>query len=177
MGTERLSSPTARRRAVGIAIGATVVLVVLVVGLTFANSVGAARVAGNASDLHWTNATLGTGALTRAAVVQATTFSELAGSGLVTPDDLSAAMGEARDARDRLAELLEASGWSDSTAALTHFLARMDEALAHLDNGDVRATIDTRSLYAAALDWLGGDAQLSDDVLAGSFDRHDIVHA
>ena len=71
MGTERLSSPTARRRAVGIAIGATLVLVVLVVGLTFANSVGAARVAGNASDLHWTNATLGTGALTRAASILA----------------------------------------------------------------------------------------------------------
>ena len=52
-----------------------------------------------------------------------------------------------------------------------------DADLAHLDNGDVRSTIDTRSLYAAALDWLGGDPQLSDDVLAGSFDRHDIVHA
>jgi len=32
-------------------------------------------------------------------------------------------------------------------------------------------------LYAAALDWLGGDAQLSDDVLAEPFDRHDIVRA
>ncbi|HWL50599.1 MAG TPA: histidine kinase dimerization/phospho-acceptor domain-containing protein, partial [Acidimicrobiia bacterium] len=134
---ERLTNPTVRRRAVGIAIGLTLVLVVLVVGLTFANSVGAARVAGNASDLHWTNATLGTGALTRAAVVQATTFSELAGSDLVTQDDLAAAMGEARDARDRLAELLDASGSSASTASLTHFLARVDEALADLDDGDI----------------------------------------
>ncbi len=140
MGTDRLSSPTARRRAVGIAIGATLLLVVLVVGLTFANSVGAARVAGNASDLHWTNATLGTGALTRAAMVQATTFSELAVSGLVTKDDLAVAMGEARDARDRLAELLDASGTSASTAALTHFLARIDEALADLDEGDFAAS-------------------------------------
>jgi signal transduction histidine kinase len=136
MGTERFSSPTARRRAAGIAIGVTLVLVVLVVGLTFANSVGAARVAANAADLHWTNATLGTGALTRAAVVQATTFSELADSGLVTQDDLSAAMGEARDARDRLAELLDTSGHSASTASLTHFLARVDEAIADLEAGD-----------------------------------------
>ncbi len=136
MGTERLTSPMARRRAVGIAIGATLVLGVLVVGLTFANSVGAARVATNAADLHWTNATLGTGALTRAAVVQATTFSELADSGLVTQDDLSTAMNEARDARDRLAELLDAAGSSASTASLTHFLARVDEAIADLEAGD-----------------------------------------
>ena len=136
MGTERLTSSMARRRAVGIAIGATLVLVVLVVGLTFANSVGAARVAGNAADLHWTNAALGTGALTRAAVVQATTFSELAESELVTREDLSAAMGEARDARDRLAELLDAGGTSASSASLTHFLGRMDAAISDLQGGD-----------------------------------------
>ena len=136
MGTERLTSPTARRRAVGIAIGATLVLVVLVVGLTFANSIGAARVAANAADLHWTNATVGTGALTRAALVQATTFSELAESGLVTQDDLLAAMEEARDARNRLAELLDAAGNSASSASLTHYLARVDEAIADLEAGD-----------------------------------------
>ena len=50
-----------------------------------------------------------------------------------------------------------------------------DADLAHLDNGDVRSTIDTRSLYAAALDWLGGDPHLTDDVLAGSFDRHTLI--
>jgi uncharacterized protein (DUF1501 family) len=50
-----------------------------------------------------------------------------------------------------------------------------DADLAHLNNGDVRSTIDTRTLYAAALDWLSADAQLSDDVLAGAFDRHDLL--
>lgn len=50
-----------------------------------------------------------------------------------------------------------------------------DADLTRLDDGDVRSTIDTRSLYAAALDWLGDDAQLTDDVLAGSFDRFGIV--
>src|SRR5262245_61629684 len=103
MGTDR--SPKTRRRAVGAAIGATMALVVVVLRLTCANSGGAARVAANAEDLHRANATLGTAALTRAAVVQATTFTELAASDLVTPADVDAALAEATDARDRLTEL------------------------------------------------------------------------
>jgi uncharacterized protein (DUF1501 family) len=39
--------------------------------------------------------------------------------------------------------------------------------LAHLDDGDVAAQIDARSLYAAALDWLGGPAE---EILQGRFD-------
>jgi signal transduction histidine kinase len=109
---------------------------VLVVALAFANSVGAARVADNAQDLHWANASLGTAALTRAALVQATTFSELASSDLVTDDDLDAALGEARDARRRLGELRDDAGERPSLASLTHFLARVDEALAALNEGD-----------------------------------------
>lgn len=135
MGTDRSLSPKARRRAVGVAIGVTVLLVVLVLGLAFANSVGAARVAANAEELHRANATLGTAALTRAAVVQATTFTELAAGDLVTPDDLTAAMVEAEDARDRLAELLDGSD-SEISAPLTHFLARIEEALAALAADD-----------------------------------------
>jgi signal transduction histidine kinase len=119
-----------------VAIGATVVLVVLVLGLAFANSVGASRVAANAAQLHRANATLGTAALTRAAVVQATTFTELAAGDLVTPDDLTAAMSEAHDARDRLALLLAGTETDDSTAALDEFLDRIDVALAALDARD-----------------------------------------
>jgi signal transduction histidine kinase len=134
MGTDRSLSPKARRRAVGVAIGVTLVLVVLALGLAFANSVGASRVAANAEQLHRANATLGTSALTRAAVVQATTFTELAATDLVTADDLTAAMAEATDARDRLAGLQDAA--SISAAPLTHFLARIDQALAALQAGD-----------------------------------------
>ena len=136
MGTERPIGPASRKRAIGVAIGATSILVVLVVALAFANSVGAARVADNAQDLHWANASLGTAALTRAALVQATTFSELASSDLVTEDDLDAALGEARDARQRLVELRDDAGQSSSLAALTHFLARVDEAMAALNERD-----------------------------------------
>jgi uncharacterized protein (DUF1501 family) len=41
-----------------------------------------------------------------------------------------------------------------------------------LDDGDVRATLDVRSLYAVALDWLDGP---TDDVLGGAFDRYALV--
>ncbi len=47
--------------------------------------------------------------------------------------------------------------------------------LAHLDEGDVPIAVDTRSLYAAALDWLCGDTQLTDDILGGSFDRLGLI--
>jgi uncharacterized protein (DUF1501 family) len=44
--------------------------------------------------------------------------------------------------------------------------------LAHLADGDVPASIDTRSLYAVALDWLGGP---TDEVLGKSFDRYGVL--
>lgn len=44
--------------------------------------------------------------------------------------------------------------------------------LADLDEGDLRPEIDTRSLYAAALDWLDGP---TDEILGGHYDRHSLV--
>jgi uncharacterized protein (DUF1501 family) len=44
--------------------------------------------------------------------------------------------------------------------------------LGALDDGDVAAQIDTRSLYTAALDWLGGPA---DEVLGGKFDPLGVI--
>ena len=139
MGTERPIGPTTRRRAAMVATGTALILAVLVVGLAFANSVGASRVAQNATELHWANATLGTAALTRAALVQATTFAELADTGLVTSDDLAAAMVEARDAGDRLTELRDSAGGSPSLASLIHFVARVDQVTADLERGDLAA--------------------------------------
>jgi signal transduction histidine kinase len=113
-----------------------------VVGLAFANSVGAARVAANAEDLHWTNASLGTAALGRAALVQATTFTELADTGLVTEADLAAAMSEAEDAAQRLGELRDLGGSQVSTALLTHFLAGAEDVIGILAAGDFGAAKD-----------------------------------
>ncbi|HEX5694841.1 MAG TPA: histidine kinase dimerization/phospho-acceptor domain-containing protein, partial [Acidimicrobiia bacterium] len=117
----------------------TLLLVVLVVGLAFANSVGASRVASNARDLHWTNAALGTAALTRAALVQATTYSELESTGLATREDLDAALEEALDARDRLTELRDSGGTNTAVADLTHFLAKVGVATTALEDGDFGA--------------------------------------
>ena len=44
--------------------------------------------------------------------------------------------------------------------------------LGALDDGDIAAQIDTRSLYTAALDWLGGPA---DVVLGGKFDALGVI--
>ncbi len=46
--------------------------------------------------------------------------------------------------------------------------------LDHLVDGDLPATVDTRSVYAAALDWLGGP---TDDLLDGSHDRLGLLSA
>ncbi len=44
--------------------------------------------------------------------------------------------------------------------------------LGALDEGDLAVGIDTRSMYAAALDWLGGP---TDELLGDTYDRHGLV--
>ena len=142
MGTVSITRPTGQRRSAGIAVGVTLLLVVFVVGLAFANSISASRVTDNARALHWANSSLGTAALTRAALVQAATFAELAESDLVTADDLAAAMTEARAARGRLESLQDVGAESVSVAPLTHYLGAVDATLVALDSGDIAAAKD-----------------------------------
>ena len=149
MGTVLITRPTGQRRSAGIAIGVTLLLVAFVVGLAFANSISAGRVTDNARALHWTNSSLGTAALTRAALVQAATFAELSASDLVTADDLAAAMTEARDARDRLDVLQDVGGDSVSAASLTHYLGSVEATLLALDSGS----------YATAKDLIVSDVE------------------
>jgi len=47
-----------------------------------------------------------------------------------------------------------------------------DLGLGALVDGDVPISIDTRSLYSVALDWLGGP---TDTVLGGTFDRYGVL--
>jgi signal transduction histidine kinase len=139
MGTVVVSEKSGRRRTVGVAVGVTLLLVVFVVGLSFANSIGAGRVATNAFGLHWANASLGSSALTRAALVQAATFVELEATDQVTPDDVDAALAEATDARDHLESLHSIGEESVSAAPLAHFLSPVDAAIAALEKGDYEA--------------------------------------
>lgn len=142
MGTVRITRPTGNRRSAGIAVGVTLFLVVFVVGLAFANSISASRVTDNARALHWANSSLGTSALTRAALVQAATFAELEEANLVTADDFAAAMTEARGARERLDALQELSGASVSAASLTHYLSSVDATIEALDSGGIGGAKD-----------------------------------
>ena len=73
-----------------------------------------------------------------------------------------------------------ASGGTDHGTGGVHFLAGRglngqivgDADLAALQAGDVRAAIDSRSLFAVALDWLGGP---TDEILGGAYDRYDLL--
>jgi len=49
--------------------------------------------------------------------------------------------------------------------------------LGSLDQGDLKSTIDSRSLYANAIDWLSGPNGPADEILGGTFDRYGLVTA
>ncbi len=129
--------PGIRNRTIAMAVGASLLLVLFVAGLAFANSIGAARVAENARSLHWANATLGTSSLTRAALVQAVTFAGLADQSLVTDEDLVYATTQVVASYDELRGLEEIAGASQSSAYLTHFLAEASMVMTALGEGSV----------------------------------------
>jgi len=137
MGMEKPARHDARKRTVAMAVGVSLLLVLFVAGLAFANSIGAARVAENARSLHWANATLGTSSLTRAALVQAVTFVELEQQGLVTDEDVAYATAQVVASYDELKQLEEIAGASPSSTDLTHFMAEVGSAMTALDEGSV----------------------------------------
>ncbi len=128
---------TIGKRTVAMAVGASLLLVLFVAGLAFANSVGAARVAENARSLHWANATLGTSSLTRAALVQAVTFVELEDQGLVTDEDVAYATDQVVASYDELKRLEDIAGASPSSTFLIHFVVEVGGAVTALDEGRV----------------------------------------
>jgi signal transduction histidine kinase len=143
---------TSRRRTVAYAIGAGVVVLFIVAGLAFANSISVTRVTNNARSLHWTNATMGTSALTRAGLVQSVTFAELQGNGVVSTDDLDFAMDQIDASVAELDYLLAIGDGHDSHAALARFVAPVHDAVEALDSGDVLgakelAQIEVESAY------------------------------
>lgn len=132
-------SSTSRKRIVAYALAVAVLVLLLVAGLAFANSTRVARVTENAGSLHWTNATLGTAALTRAGLVQAVTFSELDGTGLVEQVDLDFAKDQVTKSVNELERLHEIGERSASHPELTSFLVVVNSAVASLEEGDVVA--------------------------------------
>jgi signal transduction histidine kinase len=136
MGSVMTLRPPMKRRTVGIAVGATLSLVILIVALAFANSVGAGRVADNARSLHWTNASLGTASVTRAALVQAATFTRLEQIGQATTDDVEFAMLQATEAHQQLLDLEAGGQEADSLPFVTPFIAQVGATIEALHSGD-----------------------------------------
>lgn len=156
---------TTRRRTVVYSIGVGVTVLLLVAGLAFANSISVTRVTNNARSLHWTNATLGTSALTRAGLVQAITFGELEGEGVVTDEDMSFAMDQLHASDDELDQLVSIGQGYDSYGPLTRYLTPVDDAIAALEAGDIDGaktivTTDVERTYIELVESLTGEQQV-----------------
>jgi len=165
--------PKGRSRTVTVAVVASLLLVLFVAGLAFANSIGASKVASNAASLHWANATLGTSSLARAAMVQAITFADLEDEGLVNDDDLSFATDQVNAAYAELRDLEARGGASPSVAFLTHFLAPLEAAMMSLENGDVdasRATLlgDGETAYISLVESLQAEQEAVQGAIAAN---------
>ncbi len=152
MDKEVHGSPKTSKRTVAAAVSASLALVLLMLGLAFANSVGAAQVADNARALHWANATIGTSALTRAALAQAVTFASLHHSEshfgelgeeeghyatLVLHEDVEFATFQLATSLGELRSLHGLAGASPSSAHLWRFITPVSDALEALGRGEV----------------------------------------
>ena len=137
MGTEVHPRQGPSRRTVVLAIAAAVLLVLFIAGLAFSNSIGAARVTGNARALHWTNASIGTSALARAGLVQAVTFVDLEDRGLASAGDVAFAMDQVEAADTELERLIDAGEGHPSLGLLVAFEALVDETRAALQRDDL----------------------------------------
>jgi signal transduction histidine kinase len=142
MGTEGQPLSRTRKRAVTAATAAALLVVVFVAGLTFANSVGAARVAENAASLHWANSAAGTSALTRAALSQAATFSDLHAEAMATEADLQFAMEQVDASISELTALIAAGGGSETVGLLEQFLDGVKSTRSVIATGDVDGAIE-----------------------------------
>jgi signal transduction histidine kinase len=165
--------PKARNRTVVLAAGAFLLLVLFVAGLAFANSIGAAKVANNASSLHWANATLGTSSLARAAMVQAITFADLKDDGLVNDEDLAFATDQVNAAYAELRDLEAHGASSQSIAFLTHFLAPLEASMKSLEAGNVEASQmtllgDGETAYMSLVESLQAEQQAVQGAIAAN---------
>ena len=151
--------PSSRKRTVAYAVGAAVLVLLLVAGLAFANSISVTRVTNNARSLHWTNAAMGTSALTRAGLVQAVTFAELQESAVVQPGDLQFAMSQVTSSFEELEHLVAIGESHDSHTSLAEFLSVVSLAVEQLQTGQVGAakeaiTVQVETAYIELVDSL-----------------------
>ncbi len=114
-------------------------VMVLIWGLAFVNSVSVTNVANNARSLHWTNAAMGTSALARAGLVQAVTFGELEESDLVDEGDFEFAMDQVAAIAEELDHLVQIGGAHDSYPAFLRMVSEVEATIVGLERGEFRA--------------------------------------
>lgn len=124
------------RRRVVVAVLLSLGLSVLAgVGMLLANTYSASQVAGNARELHWTNATMGSLAISRASLAQAVFFSSQAET---NPRGAADAIAEARA---NLATVFDAQNRAESTPEITdailHFLEVSQDTLILAENRSI----------------------------------------
>lgn len=159
MGSEGSSSSSrTRKRVIAAAAGASLLVMLFVAGLAFSSSIGASRVAENATALHWANASLGTSSLARAALVQAATFVELEDQGLATDEEVGFAIEQAQASYDELLQLQDIGPESPSLSHLARFTAVVRSALTALETDD----------YSEAEELIVGDLESAHSTLAES---------
>jgi signal transduction histidine kinase len=115
----------------------------IAVAILFANVSSSARIAGNARDLHWANATLGTATLARVAAGQLAVFAELAADGLASPTSVEVAAAELEDTTGFLRHL--------AAEAPAEFRGSLDDLIRALEE----APVDVAAVDAGYLSLLG----------------------
>lgn len=164
--TERLRLGSGPRRVTAV-IGA-VVLVVAVVSLavSLANSSSARQVADNATLLHWTNATQGSAALSRSATGQAVLFGLSYQLGTADQSGLSVALAEAESARAEFRGWLESmpADVSNQTPSLAGRLDAFDTA------GEAVLSAVAEGRFAEADNLYRGDFETTYTIMLGTVD-------
>lgn len=150
------------RRSVAYALGAAALILVVVAGFVFVDSTRVGRVTDNAIALHWTNATTGTAALTRAGLVQAITFGELEQNGLVEPGDFAYAMDQVVASSRELEQLFEVGEGHESYPALARFVTPVRATVEDLEAGAIASakrhiTGDVETTYTVLVDALAAE--------------------
>lgn len=125
-----------RSNALAIVVVCVFAIALLGVGVVFSNSFGMQQVASNARSLHWTNATLGSAGISRAAVAQSVFFSFDERAGLTASDAKPVAIAEARHSLDPVKALLTAPDRSADAALTAQLASYVDLAEAVIDEAE-----------------------------------------
>lgn len=154
-----------RGRAVAAVLVLAAALALLGFGIVFSNSFGADKVASNARALHWTNATLGSVGIARAAVAQSVFFAFDERLGVSSTEAKEDAINEARSNLAPIADLLASPDRTKNTVIadqVSRFVSLAGEVVDLADSG---SPDDAEALRLDQLEpaYAGIEASLKDE--------------